>query len=799
MGKIDIREHFLTPPKEYSPVPFWFWNGNMDDGEICSQLEKMVEQGIYETIIHSRKGGTIPYLSDLWFKKISLAINKAKELGMRLWIYDEDDWPSGYAGGRVYQRNPDFAAKCLSVEKIYPVLNKPVFIKEISDKELVAVVAVYQDKEFVDITDNFLKSGKGSWEATTLSWEIFVFRMEKCLHSPAYSDEPYIDLLNKEATDTFIEVTHKAYKNHFPNDWGKTIKGFFVDEPGFYQNYFEQMKNINTIAWTRNFASYFYNVQGYDIKPYLPSLFQKMPISDKIHHDYYSVLTKLYKESFFDPIRTFLNKDGLLLIGHLHREERLEWLVQTEGNFFSTIDGLDYSGIDCIDREYPRLTERLCSSSADLLNKERALSETFGCFGYKLTPTEMKRVIDIQFAQGINMLVPHAFFYSIEGIRKQESPPSLFFQNDYWPNFRCISQYVSRLSFMLSRGKHNPKIALYYPDEYAETIFSPLNHKEIQSIDDALKRISKELLFYGIDFMLVPDSFLRKAVVNNGLLKINDFEFSSLIIPSFLPREYLSLINDFSKSGLVLSFGEEKDNSYNSIFYSYFNEKRAISYVNSKIDKGFVGKNVIFYSRTDNVKINFFVNTSSKTNHIKIPLDKDEHLEEWDLETGKTYLLKKKKNVFFVDVFLKKNESKLLIISKEENNLKAKTDLPKKKRVLKPSICLFDGAEKLYYSAHQNKLFSFKGEVDLHYSFSIRKKPNKAFISFDNVHDFLFLTTNNKAIKTHLWEPFIFDISKYLKVGTNNISVKIYGCKANEIENDDRDVGLSGKTFLYLE
>ena len=263
MKKIS-PEKFRNPPKEYTLAPFWFWNDSLEEDSIAFQLEEMYKKGVYECIIHARKGLEVEYLSDKWFDRIRFAAAYARKKGMKLWIYDEDNWPSGYAGGRVIADNADFAATCLSVEKIYPVMYEDITVEDVPGKELVAVVAVHKNEEFFDITDHENHCCK-PWHSETLQWEVFVFRMEKCRHKPCYINSPYIDMLNPAATDSFIRHTHAEYKRRLPEFWGSTICCFFTDEPGFYQNYAEQAKNINTIIWTRDFPERFRERFGYDI------------------------------------------------------------------------------------------------------------------------------------------------------------------------------------------------------------------------------------------------------------------------------------------------------------------------------------------------------------------------------------------------------------------------------------------------------------------------------------------------------------------------------------------------------
>ncbi len=793
-------QSFANPSKEYSPVPFWFWNDEMSDEKIVYELEEMANKSISEVIIHSRKGMTFEYLSEEWFHKIGVALLTAKKLGMRLWIYDENDWPSGYAGGRVLQKDPSFAAKCLSVEKIYPVLGKPVHIHDKAGSQLVAVIAVFQDKEFVDVTD-YGKDGKEPWRSPSLCWEIFVFRMENCLHTPAYTDAPYVDLLNEKATEVFLDVTHREYKRRFPADWGKTIKGFFTDEPGFYQNYLEQAKNLNTIAWTPLFPERFKKAYGYDIRPYLPTLWQDMALSKKIRADYYEALDRFYKESYFDKIRAFLHEDGLLLIGHLHHEEKLSWLVQTEGDFFSVIDGLDYTGIDCIDRGLPRITERLCSSAADLYKKPRSMSETFGGFGWELTPKEMKKYIDLQFAQGINMLVLHALFSSIEGFRKLESPPSLFYQNDYWPHFDMISRYITRLSFALSQGKHRPKVAVYYPASAAEKLFMPLDHHDVCDIDDCLDRLTGYLLSFGIDYELVPESFLSKARIEHNRLVYEDFSFEALILPCYPDESVLPIIKEFSKEGLIYSLGKRKHDDFVSEFHFYFDEAAVIESLNKKIDKGFDGENVISYARYGKGwKLLFLVNQANEENSLSLGLDSDEAVEELNAETGEIVTLFVKGAKRNEKISLEPNAAKLLLFVSDPSfvALPLKATPGGKKVPLLFEEASFNGEKYPFVSAHKNNLHQFDGEIVLKYAFELADNFQALALHFGDIRDFATVYVNGQEAGTRLYPPFVFDIAAFAKTGCNEITLSIHNVKANAFEGKDLDAGLLGEAYVEV-
>ena len=658
------REQFKNPSEEYSIAPFWFLNGDLNDDELVRQLTEMKEKGVDRVILHSRKGVEVGYLSEEWFKKIGVILDACEKLGMTALIYDEDNWPSGYAGGRITEENPDFAAICLSVDKIYPVLGEYITVENKPDSEIECVIAVHDDDYFLDITDYEHKTNK-PWRSETLQWEVFVFRKEKCGHRPAYSPYPYVDLLNPEVARSFVRHTHEKYKKHFPDQWGKVIKGFFTDEPGFYQNYLEQCKNLNTVIWTNDFAERFIKKYGYDIRPHLCCLWQNMgAISVKTRCDYYNAVAEFYQEGYFNVISDFLHKDGLIHIGHLHREDFIESLVQTESDFFSAISALDASGIDCIDRNPVRITERLGSSAAHIYGKEICFSETFGGFGWNLTTEEMKRRVDLQYVQGVNMLVPHAFFYSIDGIRKTESPPSLFLQNGYWKYFGQFSDYAKRLSYIGRSGNFVADAAIYFPVKTAWAEFRPLYRFFLHELDEQILALTEELNGGGIVFDFLDDTGIgrceRKGKTLTGIEKS---VYKAIILPSVtvMPEKTLEKIADFAKhGGFVLSVGDfdpvdetgnrserftaELNELKKSVGYKALKKHRedeALSALKEALPHDVVSgdaSGVFVLKRTDGVtEIRFLANTEDKEKSFAIRGEGFSSAEIWNAENGETY------------------------------------------------------------------------------------------------------------------------------------------------------------------
>ena len=110
---------FESPEPEHTACPFWFWNGDMQPDEIIRQIGLMFDKGIRSFVIHARVGLTVPYLSETWFERCELALGEAARCGMKVWLYDEDNWPSGYAGGRVLKQDSSHIGQNLGLARHY--------------------------------------------------------------------------------------------------------------------------------------------------------------------------------------------------------------------------------------------------------------------------------------------------------------------------------------------------------------------------------------------------------------------------------------------------------------------------------------------------------------------------------------------------------------------------------------------------------------------------------------------------------------------------------------------------------
>ena len=337
-GEKLTKENFKNPPKELGILPFWFWNGEMDEKEMEWQMREYKSKGIPGFFIHGRFGEKIGYLSDTWFERTKFVVEKAKEIGIDVWIYDEMNWPSGTAERQVLKKYPHLKQKYLELVALN--IDGPLFtFLEATDDRYVNTgnskpIAAFgcTDKEFrtsieklIDLTPNLSFNSVIPWEAPEGKWRLLYF-LEKEV-------DYYIDTMNPESTNRFLEITHEGYKKAVGKDFGTIVPGFYTDEPAMHYYHVGMINHV--IPWTAQMFKIFREKRGYDLKPFLPALYLDMgQKTAQIRYDFWRTLTEQYSETYYKRIRDWCEENGVLFTGHLLFEEWLRLHARCEGNIF---------------------------------------------------------------------------------------------------------------------------------------------------------------------------------------------------------------------------------------------------------------------------------------------------------------------------------------------------------------------------------------------------------------------------------------------------------------------------------
>jgi len=273
----DLKSLFADPPADYRSAPLWDWNDAITEEGIDFQMREFKKAGIGGVFIHPRPGLLTEYLSDKWFQLFGATIEKGKELGMKVWIYDENSYPSGFAGGHVPAEMPD------SYRHGTGLTMQVVQQLDISMSDGIAVVLKKSGDTFVNITETAERENgrNGTY---------YIFRKTYPPKSPWYGGFSYVDLLHKGVTEKFIDVTMKKGYERSRGDFGKTLPGIFTDEPNLEQ----ALAAGSALRWTPDLFAAFQQRWGYDLQVNLPSLVEEVGNWKKVRHDYYELLLELF-------------------------------------------------------------------------------------------------------------------------------------------------------------------------------------------------------------------------------------------------------------------------------------------------------------------------------------------------------------------------------------------------------------------------------------------------------------------------------------------------------------------------
>jgi hypothetical protein len=563
-----LKKQFIEPDDEFSPMPFWFWNGRMEREEIIGQIRDFHAKGVAGFVIHPRLGmcESTPYLSDGYLNLVEAAVEEAERLHMKVILYDEAMYPSGSAMGMVVRDNPAFASRGLKMIEI-PCEGGGEFPVILQDGEtLVSVQAVAKTSDGGIDPAKVALLGAGNSDKVAFqppdggSWSVLLFveTYSKGVIRGVYFGQddvdpdspPSADLLNPQATETFIRLTHEAYYGKLRRYFGSTVIAMFTDEPNILGR--SPIRGLK--PWTDGFLSY---ARRFGLKEeQLPALWLDAGSgTGDIRAAYQKAVQAKLADSYYRPLSVWCEEHGIQLTGHPGHSDEIGLLeyFQLPGQdiVWRVVEPGGDKGLQGADSTLGK-----CSSDAARhRGRRRNLNECFGaCFkdglGWYFTADEMKWYMDWLFVRGVNLLVPHAFYYSIEGERRDERPPDVGPNSIWWPHYRIISSYMRRMSWLMTDSVNAARTAiLCEEDRMPWEIAIPLYQNQIE--------------FNYLEERLFSDS----CVLCDGEARIGDYGYSVIVVdrPERYSAKTRSRLEEFVQSGgTVIVVSEEASGSRDS-------------------------------------------------------------------------------------------------------------------------------------------------------------------------------------------------------------------------------------------
>jgi hypothetical protein len=819
----QLKKEFKNPPKEFTVMPFWFLNGDLNEKELTRQMEDFVAHHVYGLVLHPRMGLSreVGYLTPRWFELIKHITKEAERLEMKIILYDEGMYPSGSAMGKVVESNQKFASQGIAI--VPQTLDKSgkysfsinddervvgvVSAKETNNGTVEAGTSKYLGKELSGIADNsnvvyLLK------QTPTGGMIRGVHFGEDTDNLPHDNPPPSADLLNPDATGKFIELTHDQYYNAIGSYFGNVVLAMFTDEPSIMGR--NRKRGVKPWTWDYEFflSDYSPNLKIENI----PLLFFESTdgLHIKVRSDYKLAEAEKLNETFYEPLSEWCESHGIALTGHPHGANEI-----TPQKYFG-IPGQDVvlrwilpdsTALEC----EQSMNAKSASSAGRNWDRRLIINECFGAYQMRFNTDEMKWLSDWLLVRGINRLSPHAFYYSIEGPRFYERPPDVGANNLWWEHYNIFSDYASRVSWLNTDNKQVCEVAVY--SEHNQYGF-----------------LSAKVMFQNqIDFNYIDETvrdatnFDASSNFKNEKVQIGTVAYSTIILDGLTKLsdkgvDFLEKCSDGGINIILFSQGKIEGLESSEINYTQCKTETELKNLLHKI----VPKDVISIPHENSLRVShiikgdvdfyFCVNENEDVIDCQLSIPVIGKAEYWDAENGLISdcpIVSKDGNRISVPLKLYPRQSIIIAVNKNEKvpdvqapvlKVKAEYVISGKWTLITPNKT--NELKDLNYWTDFPEYENFSGTMTYKVVFDVADDLLTRNLTLDlgMVKEFATVVLNKKNIGTRLWRPFHFEIAPgLLSKGNNVLEISVTNSLANEFGKQWLPSGLSEEIKLIAK
>ena len=555
---------FQNPTCEYRGAPFWSWNCTLEEKELLWQLEMLKKMGMGGAHMHVRTGLTTRYLSDEHMGYVKTCVEKCRKEKMLAWLYDEDRWPSGAAGGYV-TADVRFRAKYL-LFTVTPYSGEKPELSNVQNGNMIrsengTLLTCY---DIVLDKNGCLAEAKaiGADEpARGTKWYVYV---ETPTSSPWFNYQTYVNTLSKEAMARFIEITYQRYLQTVGDDFGGVVPAIFSDEPEhpFFHNLgFAQGCEDITIPWTDDIAESYLAAYDEELLAVLPQVLWQLPDGQvsTARYRFHDHVTERFVNAFADQCGAWCREHGLLLTGHMMDEYTLAGQSKAIGEAMRSYRSFGLPGIDMLHNRVELTTAKQCQSAVRQYGAEGMLSELYGVTGWNFDFRGHKFQGDWQAALGVTVRVPHLTWLSMKGESKRDFPACIGYQSPWWQDYSVVEDHFARIATALTRGTPMVRIGVIHPIESYWLHCGPEEQTAQQRsrMEEQFQNLTDWLLKGSLDFDFICESLLPELCPQGGTpLQVGQMAYDVIIVPSCetLRNTTLDRLEAFQASGGTLIF-----------------------------------------------------------------------------------------------------------------------------------------------------------------------------------------------------------------------------------------------------
>lgn len=528
---------FQDPPAQFRGAPFWSWNTKMQPRHL-EQLDRLREMGFGGACIHCRTGLDTEYLGAEFLSLVKDSVQRAAGQGQYILLYDEDRWPSGFAGGLV-TRDPQYRQRRL------------VWTTRTADLPDARRIGCY---EVTLGADDCLASYRRLEAPQPGCWSAWVQAAEtKAWHN----NQAYVDTLSRPAIERFLAVTHEPFLQAVGAEFGKQIPAIFTDEPQFaFKNALKSPRDTGDVIlpFADDFLASYEQAYGQKLEDFLPELFWELPggQTSLARYRYHDHVAERFSQAFAATLGQWCAAHQIALTGHLMAEDPLSGQSKFVGDAMRSLQHFQIPGIDMLCDRLEFLTAKQAQSASRQAGGNAVMSELYGVTGWHFDFAGHKRQGDWQAALGVTLRVPHLAWVSMAGESKRDYPAAIGWQSPWFREYPLVENHFARLNTVLTRGKPVARIGVIHPIESFWLAEGPRDQTQAERArqDQAAGDLCQWLLYGQQDFDFICEASLPRQAFQ--------LPYDYVVVPNLrtLRSTTLDYLDKASKLGTVIFAGE---------------------------------------------------------------------------------------------------------------------------------------------------------------------------------------------------------------------------------------------------
>lgn len=543
---------FRHPPAKLRGAPFWALNHDLTNHDrLREQIDAFAEMGIGGYHLHVRAGLQNDYMGVDFMAAIKAARDYGASKGMLSYLYDEDTWPSGFAGGAV-TREHTHRRKFMELAKGRPEIKSDAFRTPVS---------AYQVE--LDSQGKLIDAKRIPYdEAADDDWFLTL-----CVSpdSDRYNGANYVDTLSSAAIRAFIDCTHEVYRESFGGDFPEDVPAIFTDEPNFGPNVSLSRPDEGRafFGWTGDLVDSFREAWEVDLLDILPWVVWLTP--DGPSHwrwRYWDHLAERFAIAYNDQLGKWCGEHGFQLTGHMLNEDTLQNQTGAVGECMRQYREYQIPGIDLLCDAYLPATAKQAVSVARQDGRADVMSELYGVTNWDFPFSGHKVQGDWQAALGITLRVHHLAWISMEGQSKRDYPAVIGPQSPWYREYSLIEDHFARVGAAMTSGKALVRIGFIHPVESAwlNRGVNSLDGQQANQHERTFQDTTNWLLDAGLDFDYISESLLprQERSTDMAALQVGEMAYEVVVLPNLdtIRQSTLNSLERFmARGGAVIVMG----------------------------------------------------------------------------------------------------------------------------------------------------------------------------------------------------------------------------------------------------